>query len=53
MIRPFNSFYQALEDALVEASLKEKNKGDAKATEEKKYAPYWFEDGKFCKSVLF
>lgn len=40
--------FQELEDALVETSAKEKTKGDNSKVQkkDKKYAPYWFENGK-------
>ncbi|KAL1513911.1 hypothetical protein ABEB36_003249 [Hypothenemus hampei] len=43
-LAPTRNKFKELEDALVEDNLKNKNKIETKPNEEKKYAPYWFED---------
>ncbi|XP_060518790.1 ubiquitin carboxyl-terminal hydrolase 14 [Cylas formicarius] len=45
-LAPIRSKFKELEDAQVEAAAatKDKDKGDCKQKEDKKYAPYWFED---------
>lgn len=44
-LAPTRSKFKELEDAQVDAHIKQKNDGDGKQKkEEKKYAPYWFED---------
>lgn len=43
-LAPMRAKFKELEDAQVELSTKERNKGDVSKNKEKKYAPYWFED---------
>lgn len=43
-LAPARTKFKELEDAQVDASAKEKDKGDGKPKEDKKYYPYWFED---------